>query len=101
MDQLPGMGSVTSKIIQLHAGDNVVVCIQGLREGDLIPISGNMVKVRKGIDIGHKLANKNILRGEVIVKYGVPIGLATEDISIGEHVHTHNIKSNYIETYLL
>ena len=39
--------------------------------------------------------------GEIIVKYGMPIGVATEAIAPGEHVHVHNIKSNYTPTYHL
>ena len=36
----------------------------------------------------------NIKKGENIIKYGYPIGHATEDIKKGDHVHTHNIKTN-------
>ncbi|HIV86305.1 MAG TPA: altronate dehydratase family protein [Candidatus Monoglobus merdigallinarum] len=43
---------------------------------------------------GHKTANRDIKKGENIIKYGYPIGHATEDIAAGEHVHTHNIKTN-------
>ncbi len=43
---------------------------------------------------GHKYARRDIKAGENIIKYGQPIGHATEDISAGEHVHTHNVKTN-------
>ena len=43
---------------------------------------------------GHKTANRDIKKGENIIKYGYPIGHALEDIKEGEHVHTHNIKTN-------
>jgi len=43
---------------------------------------------------GHKYAVRNILKGENIIKYGQPIGHATCDIKKGEHVHTHNLKTN-------
>ena len=43
---------------------------------------------------GHKYAVRDIKRGENIIKYGQPIGHATEDIAAGAHVHTHNIKTN-------
>jgi altronate hydrolase len=45
-------------------------------------------------DNGHKYALKFIKKGENIIKYGSPIGHATQDIEIGEHVHTHNLKTN-------
>ena len=43
---------------------------------------------------GHKYALRDIKAGEDIIKYGNPIGHATEDIKAGEHVHTHNVKTN-------
>ena len=43
---------------------------------------------------GHKYALRDIKEGENIIKYGNPIGHATEDIKAGEHVHTHNVKTN-------
>ena len=32
-----------------------------------------------------------------IIKYGEIIGIATDDIHIGEWIHVHNIKSHYLE----
>ncbi len=43
---------------------------------------------------GHKYAVCDIKRGENIIKYGNPIGHATEDIAKGDHVHVHNMKTN-------
>ncbi len=49
------------------------------------------VEVREN---GHKYALRKINSGENIIKYGFPIGHATCDIEVGEHVHTHNVKTN-------
>ena len=43
---------------------------------------------------GHKYARTEIPSGGTIVKYGNPIGHATSDIHKGDHVHTHNMKTN-------
>ena len=43
---------------------------------------------------GHKYALAEIKAGENVIKYGSPIGHATCDIKAGEHVHTHNVKTN-------
>ena len=43
---------------------------------------------------GHKYALRDIKAGENVIKYGNPIGHATADIKKGEHVHTHNLKTN-------
>lgn len=49
--------------------------------------------VHVSMDNGHKYALKDINRGEKIIKYGFPIGVAAEDIKAGEHVHSHNLKT--------
>lgn len=49
--------------------------------------------VHVSLDNGHKYALRNINRGEYIIKYGFPIGIATENIKAGEHVHSHNLKT--------
>ncbi len=46
------------------------------------------------LDDGHKYALRDISCGENIIKYGNPIGHAICDIKQGEHVHTHNVKTN-------
>ena len=54
------------------------------------------------LEDGHKYALRDIKAGENIIKYGYPIGHATCDIAKGEHVHTHNVKTNLgdIENYV-
>jgi altronate hydrolase len=50
--------------------------------------------VEVNLEDGHKYAARDIKAGENIIKYGNPIGHATEDIKAGEHVHSHNTKTN-------
>ncbi len=54
--------------------------------------------VEVNLDNGHKYALRDIKCGENIIKYGNPIGHATSDIKKGEHVHTHNVKTNLSDT---
>lgn len=49
--------------------------------------------VKVNIENGHKYALREIQKGESIVKYGFPIGIAKEDIKAEEHIHTHNLKT--------
>ena len=95
------MKSQYKNIIQLHEKDNVVVVVETLQSGDIIVINGKEILVTKALDIGHKLALKNISKGEQIIKYGISIGRASEDIGLGMHVHTHNLRSDYLPTYTL
>jgi len=50
--------------------------------------------VEVNLDNGHKFALRDIKEGENIIKYANPIGHATCDIKKGEHVHSHNMKTN-------
>ena len=43
---------------------------------------------------GHKYALCDIAEGKDVIKYGMPIGHATQAIAKGEHVHTHNLATN-------
>lgn len=50
-------------------------------------------KVLEKIPMGHKFAIKDIKQGDSIIKYGESIGVATKNISKGEHVHIQNVES--------
>lgn len=45
------------------------------------------------LQTGHKIAVCDIPKGTDIIKYGYPIGYATENIKEGEGVHSHNMKT--------
>lgn len=49
--------------------------------------------VKVNLENGHKYARCNIKKGEPVIKYGFPIGIASADIAQDEHVHTHNLKT--------
>ena len=89
------------KLLLLDPADNVLVAIQTLEAGDTLSLAGQRVNVPARLTLGHKLAARAIRAGEKILKYRVPIGSATQDIAAGEHVHLHNMKSDYIQTFTL
>ena len=45
------------------------------------------------LQTGHKIAVCDIEKGSDIIKYGYPIGYATENINEGDSVHSHNMKT--------
>ncbi len=63
------------------------------RENNLLIIN-KLDNVGINLADGHKYALRDIKNGENVIKYGQPIGHATEDIGAGDHVHTHNVKTN-------
>ena len=81
-------------IIQIHNQDNVVVALKDLSEGQTFTVDGETITLKEDVPRGHKVAIKNIAINEHVVKYGYPIGHAIKEISVGEHIHTHNTKTN-------
>lgn len=81
----------------LHAADNVATALVELSPGMAVEVRQDgepiSVQVRTAIPFGHKLALVAIPRGHSVVKYGEVIGLATQEILPGEHVHVHNVES--------
>lgn len=79
--------------------DNVAtIFANGITDGTEVEVrdkKGNAetVKVIGDVPYGHKIAVKDIKKGELIMKYGEEIGIATKDIVKGEYVHVHNLDS--------
>jgi len=86
-------GAPVSGLIVLHAADNVAVARVALAAGtEVARPDGSALRVRQPIAAGHKIALRAIGPGEVILKYGQTIGVASQPIEAGEHVHVHNVE---------
>ena len=81
---------MAKRSIIINPADNVAVALDDLKKGERC----EGVVLAEDIARGHKFALRAIAAGEDIIKYGTPIAHATRDISAGEHVHTHNVKTN-------
>ncbi|MBQ1989067.1 MAG: UxaA family hydrolase [Clostridia bacterium] len=82
------------KCIKIHNNDSVAVAVEPLKSGDTVTVKNEIVTLLNDIPPGHKFALKDIKKGDNIIKYAYPIGHAKLDIKKGEHIHTHNTKSN-------
>lgn len=83
--------------VVLNAADDVAVALRDLGAGERVRIkeAAGLVELaaRGDIPLGHKFARRAIAAGEIVRKYGEPIGGATAAIAAGAHVHVHNITS--------
>ena len=79
------------KLLVLDSRDNIAVCLADLSAGEVIEQDGISIKVLSNIPRGHKIASRPIEKDDGIIKYGERMGHATTSISVGEHVHTHNV----------
>ncbi|EOU9604327.1 altronate dehydratase family protein [Cronobacter dublinensis] len=80
--------------IRIHSQDNVAVALADLAEGTVIVVDGHSVMLLQPVTRGHKFALLPIAQGENVIKYGLPIGHALADIAPGEHIHSHNARTN-------
>lgn len=75
--------------LTVHPDDNVATLLDD-RHGESITREG--LKLNATIPFGHKVALRSIAAGEGVIKYGAVIGVATEAIAAGDHVHVHNCR---------
>ena len=99
LNDVPSMNTPTARLLRLHESDNVMTVLNTLQPGEEIEVGNLRIKITQCLPLGHKVAARAISAGEKILKYGVPIGSAVCSISVGEHVHTHNVKSDYLPTF--
>ena len=88
------------KLYIVREQDNVGTAVDGLKAGSAVTIGavlGSRIEILQDVQDGHKVALRDIEKGEKIVKYGAPIGEATRNIGKGAWVHLHNMKSCYDE----
>jgi altronate hydrolase len=80
--------------IKINELDNVAVAIRHIEEYEKFEVDGDTIQLKEAVAKGHKFSLKFIKTGENILKYGFPIGHATNDIDVGTWVHSHNTKTN-------
>ncbi|MDR0253162.1 MAG: altronate dehydratase family protein, partial [Brucellaceae bacterium] len=76
-------------VILLHPSDHVAVARVTIRAGE--PVGHGEVIAQNLIGKGHKVALEPLAQGQEIRKYGNVIGVATEPVAAGAHVHLHNL----------
>lgn len=81
-------------VIKIHPMDNVAIALSDLPQGFLLPLDGKEITLQQQVLSGHKIAITTLSKDAHIMKYGFPIGHATEEIPAGSWVHSHNMKTN-------
>ncbi len=90
------------RCFQVNPEDNVATLLQDAGPEPepatiLGPSRNQTVSLLEPIALGHKVCTRAAAKGDLIVKYGVPIGVATVDIPMGAWVHLHNCSSQVDE----
>ncbi len=91
---------MTTHFIVHDKADTVgVIVVEGVKPGDTLTgwtmedDSTLKLKALDAIPLGHKIALKDIKKGETLLKYGHDIGRAVSAIGTGHHAHVHNVKT--------
>ena len=81
------------EFIKIHPEDNVAVALAPLSVGRTLVAEDFSVTLAEDIPQGHKFSLTHIPESNEIIKYGCPIGLATQSIPCGSWIHTHNLRT--------
>lgn len=76
-------------LIRLAAQDDVGIARRDLAAGESLAPLG--LVCAGPVPAGHKVALHDIAEGAAVRRYGQVIGMATQAISAGAHVHVHNL----------
>ena len=91
---------IDRRLLLLAEQDNVVVACANLQAGDVVRIDGEDVQLSADAPVGFKIARRDFVPAEKVLKYGAEIGSTTAAIKRGDVVHLHNMKSDYLPTYV-
>lgn len=82
-----------ANVIKIYKDDNVAVAIEEVTKGSSFFADDIKMEAVTDIPAGHKVALCDIDAQEAVIKYGSPIGYASQSIKKGEWIHTHNVKT--------
>lgn len=87
------------RLLRIRPNDNVVIARGAVPSGTALTINDQVVTIPDEIALGFKLAAGELPEGTIVIRSGVPIGVTSTDVHIGELVHTHNMESRYLRTH--
>ena len=87
------------RLILLSPEDNCLIASARLDARTQLEIEGESVTLPQTIELGHKLARRDLAKDDKVLRYGAVIGHVTQAVQRGAHLHTHNLESDYLPTY--
>ena len=83
-------------VLRIAEADSVAVSLADMKAGTEVSVDGQPVTLKNDIPAFHKFALTALSEGDDVYRFGEKIGTASRDISIGEHIHSHNLNSALI-----
>jgi len=93
------MSEIPHLLVHDHQDSVGVVVIEGLDANTdmLVCVTHDnstfRLAAQESAPIGHKIALKDLSKGDTVFKYGEDIGIMTADVKKGHHLHTQNCKT--------
>ncbi len=78
------------RVLKLNDGDNVLVALQDLHQGEEIVFSGERVTFPADVPAKHKFAIHELPAGADVIMYGVVVGKTRQTVRRGEVITTRN-----------
>jgi (2R)-sulfolactate sulfo-lyase subunit alpha len=97
--EINGGECVKHKFLIHKRGDHVGVAVVDIERGERVvgihmdDDSTVEIDAVDKVPLGHKIAIAAVTADTRVVEYGAQIGKAPEGFAVGEHVHTHNLRS--------
>lgn len=86
-----------ANMIILSPQDNVGIALRDIAAGSRArDRQGKSLHPLETIPQGHKIALTAIASGDAIIRFSMPIGIATREIAPGALVHVQNVASQYL-----
>lgn len=82
-----------ARAIVINNRDSVATVVTDVAAGEEVKYGSGKVRALEGISQGHKIALMDLPVGTQVIKYGLPIGIASRPVRKGEWVHIHNVRS--------
>ena len=80
------------KVTKVHPGDNVLIALTNLEEGDRVNYNGEEYTIMGRVPAKHKFVTGDMLPGDELFMYGVLVGKAQSFIPRGSAITTANVK---------
>lgn len=94
----PAAVAAASDTVVLNPRDQVAIALRDIGAGETVEWSDGAggegaARALRDVPRGHKLLIRPVSAGQHVNKFGYSIGIAKEDIAVGDWVHTHNLKT--------
>ena len=83
---------MSAKFLKIHPADNVLVALTDLKAGETIHFNNENFSLTHDVPAKHKFTDKALRPDEEVIMYGILVGKATQPISKGGVIGTHNVK---------